>query len=45
MFISMRDEYNNFRFLPNSGGFFQQDWFYMEIFNIIREEFIKGSKK
>ena len=45
MFITMRDEHNNFRFLPKSGGIFEQDFLYMEIFNIIREEFIRGAKK
>jgi len=35
MFITMRDEHNNFRFLPKSGGIFEQDFLWMEIFNII----------
>jgi len=44
LFIMNCDAQYNLRYLPEDGGLFDQDWLYMEIFAIIRDEYIKGSK-
>jgi len=41
LYALTHDEQYNMRFLPRAGGLFDQDWLLIEVFGIIRDEFVK----
>ena len=40
-FFFMVDNEGNFIHYPNSGGLYEQDWKHMEIYSVIKREYIK----